>query len=200
MRCPGLPALAAAEPPREWIDPDTGHRVVRLSDEPGTASLYFNQNAYRPTGEKIVVTTHHGISTIELATRKIDPWSRGEVRVIVVGRKSGDVYYSKLQEGKSWIFATNLDTKATRRIAVLPRGESRRVNADETRWPARCWTGRSRLAEGGAPEGAAKRTDMANRRRGGRRPRVAPSGCSGDTRQPRRPADGVCGGQGTAAA
>ena len=31
----------AQEPPREWIDPDTGHRVVRLSDEPGSQSMYF---------------------------------------------------------------------------------------------------------------------------------------------------------------
>ncbi len=36
------------EPPREWIDPDTGHRVIRLSNEPGSASLYFHQNAYTP--------------------------------------------------------------------------------------------------------------------------------------------------------
>jgi oligogalacturonide lyase len=40
-----LPALAALAPaaraedlPRSWIDPDTGHRVVQLSTEPGTNS------------------------------------------------------------------------------------------------------------------------------------------------------------------
>ena len=48
-----LPLIVrAAEPPAEWIDPDTGHRVVRLSTEPGSASLYFNQNAYTPDGKK----------------------------------------------------------------------------------------------------------------------------------------------------
>src|SRR5262249_2575366 len=36
----------ANEPPREWIDPSTGHRVIRLSTEPGSSSLYFHQNAY----------------------------------------------------------------------------------------------------------------------------------------------------------
>jgi len=127
-----LPSLAATEPRREWIDPDTGHRIVRLSDEPGTASLYFNQNAYSPDGKKIIVTTHHGISTIELATRKIESVVEGDVRVIVEGRRSGDVYYSKMEEGKNWIFATNLETKATRRIAVLPHGGVATVNADET--------------------------------------------------------------------
>jgi hypothetical protein len=37
------------ELPREWIDPDTGHRVIRLSDEPGSQSLYFHQNGYTLT-------------------------------------------------------------------------------------------------------------------------------------------------------
>ena len=50
--------LAAAQDalPTEWIDPDTGHRVIRLSREPGTASLYFHQNAYSADGKKLVVT------------------------------------------------------------------------------------------------------------------------------------------------
>ena len=33
------------EPPTEWVDADTGHRVVRLSREPGSASLYFHQRS-----------------------------------------------------------------------------------------------------------------------------------------------------------
>ena len=127
-----LPVLAAEEPPREWIDPATGHRVVRLSDEPGTASLYFHQHAYSPDGRKIVVTTPKGISTIELATRRIEPVVAGEVRVMVVGPKSGDVYYTKKEEGTAWIYATNLETKATRRIAAVPRGGVSSLNADET--------------------------------------------------------------------
>jgi oligogalacturonide lyase len=53
---PGAQTLDKA-PPREWIDPDTGHRVVRLSDEPGSQSLYFHQNAYTPDGAKLIVTT-----------------------------------------------------------------------------------------------------------------------------------------------
>src|SRR5262245_49232687 len=34
-----------ASPPAEWVDAATGHRVVRLSTEPGTRSLYFHQNS-----------------------------------------------------------------------------------------------------------------------------------------------------------
>ncbi|MEO6003469.1 MAG: oligogalacturonate lyase family protein [Opitutus sp.] len=128
----GARLFAADAPPREWIDPDTGHRVVRLSEVPGTASLYFHQNAYSTDGKKIVVTTPTGIATINLDTRAIEQVVTGEVRVIVVGRKTGDVYYSQQKDGKNTIFATNLETKATRRIAEVPRGGVSSLNADET--------------------------------------------------------------------
>src|SRR5260370_30440179 len=65
-------ATEAAEPPTEWIDPDTGHRVVRLSKEPGSASLYFHQNAYSADGQKLIITTPSGVSAIDLKTRAIE--------------------------------------------------------------------------------------------------------------------------------
>jgi oligogalacturonide lyase len=43
-------------PPTDWIDPATGHRIIRLSQEPGTSSLYFHQNAYNQRGDKLFVT------------------------------------------------------------------------------------------------------------------------------------------------
>src|SRR2546426_8669031 len=95
---PLLLVVAQAEQkeiPREWIDPDTGHRVIRLSDEPGSASLYFHQNAYTPDGEKLIVTTPTGLSTINLKTRAIEKVVAGRVNVIIAGRKTGQVYYVK---------------------------------------------------------------------------------------------------------
>src|SRR5476649_1773609 len=74
---------AADEPPTDWIDPDTGHRVIRLSREPGTASLYFNQNAYTADGKKIIVTTPGGgIAAIDLQTREVKPLVPGPVSVL----------------------------------------------------------------------------------------------------------------------
>src|SRR5258707_8381019 len=96
----------ALEPPLDWIDPDTGHRIVRLSREPGSESLYFHQNAYSADGKKLVITTPTGLSTIDLATHVIDKVVEGRVSIIVTGRKSNDVYYTK---GGS-VFATNLNT------------------------------------------------------------------------------------------
>jgi oligogalacturonide lyase len=76
-----LPAAQSSskEPPREWTDPDTGHRVVRLSDEPGSQSLYFHQNAYTPDGSKLIITTPTGLATIDLKTRAIDKVVEGRV-------------------------------------------------------------------------------------------------------------------------
>jgi oligogalacturonide lyase len=122
-------ALAADQPPTDWIDPDTGHRIVRLSTEPGSGSLYFNQNAYTAAGDKVIITTPEGISTIDLKTRKIDVVVKGKVHVIMAARKSREVYY--LQDGV--IYAANLDTHATRKIGTPPpHGSVATLNADET--------------------------------------------------------------------
>jgi oligogalacturonide lyase len=122
-------ALHAQEAPREWIDPDTGHRIVRLSDEPGSGSLYFNQNGYTADGRKLIYTSPDGIHALELATRRSKLVVAGRVRVIEAGRKTMNVYYIK--DGA--VFATNVDTSATRQVGKLPpRGSTPTVNADET--------------------------------------------------------------------
>src|ERR1017187_5497449 len=126
-----LPAFLAqgAEPPKTWIDADTGHRVVRLTDEPNSASLYFNQNGYTADGRKMVYTTPEGISAFDLETRAAKSVVKGRVQVIVTGRKTPNVYYRKGDE----IYSTNVDTLETRRIGKLPvRGSVGTVNADET--------------------------------------------------------------------
>src|SRR5436853_1672561 len=102
-------AQEKTEPPREWIDPDTGHRVIRLSDEPGSASLYFHQNAYTPDGEKLIITTPTGLSTINLKTRAIERVVEGRVGVIVTGSKTRQIYYIK----NGIVYGTDLNTKAT---------------------------------------------------------------------------------------
>lgn len=132
---PAPTSVPTGEPPLEWVEPETGHRVVRLSREPGTASLYFHQNAYTASGDKLVVTTPKGISTIELKTGpnfgKIEQIVQGRTGSLVVGRKTRQVFYIK--DGA--VMATNLDTKTTREIVKRPElrtGSGLAVNADET--------------------------------------------------------------------
>ena len=129
----GLPLLfaqaPAPEPPTSWIDPATGHRVVRLTREPGSASLYFNQNGYTADGKKLVYTTPGGISVLDLATREARQVVEGRVRVIEAGRKTQRIYY--IREGA--VFSTDADSGETRRIGALPsHGSVSTVNADET--------------------------------------------------------------------
>lgn len=120
-----------AEPPKEWVDPDTGHRIIRLTDEPGTGSLYFNYYGYSRDGQKVIVTTaQRAIAAVDLRTLKMETVVEGPVAVMMVGRKSNDVYYRR---GDGMICATNLDTHNTREIVRLDRNESvSMVNADET--------------------------------------------------------------------
>src|SRR5215469_16831440 len=124
-----LAAMPAAEPPKSWIDPDTGHRIIRLTEEPGSASLYFNQNGYTADSKKMVYTTPQGISVLDLKTLAAKPVVAGRVRIIVTGHKTQNVYYIK----NGAVFSTDVDTLATREIAKLPeRGTVATVNADET--------------------------------------------------------------------
>ena len=118
------------EIPREWIDKDTGHRVIRLSDEAGSQSLYFHQNAYTPDGERMIITTPTGLSAINLKTRAVEKIVQGRVGIIIVGKKTGQVYYIK---DRTTVYATDLKTKVTKEIGKIPMaGSISTVNADET--------------------------------------------------------------------
>ena len=168
--------IAAAQTPipTDWIDARTGHRVVRLSRDDGTQSLYFNQNAYTPDGKKLIVTTAGGgIATITLATREVKPLVAGPVSVLVAGHKTGDVYYVKRLSGAgntggrnasgAIVYAANVDTGAAREVVTLPPGRSvSSLNADETLLlgtyvdgPARPPTQRTAPAAGNARFGQA---------------------------------------------
>ena len=135
---PGCATPAAKRETRtEWIDRDTGHRVVQLSREPGSESLYFNLNPFTPDGQKMVVTSSGGISLVSLQTHAIEKIVTGRLHIIMVGRKTGQIYYtsSKLENGATnrWVCAIDPTTKAVREILKLSRGqEVSAVNADET--------------------------------------------------------------------
>ncbi len=94
-------------PPKEWIDKDTGHRVIRLSDEPNSQSLYFNYPAYSPDGKKLTFFSPTGIYQVDLQTRAIEKilpavstlTSEGNPKVrnnlIQVGIKTGHLFITR---------------------------------------------------------------------------------------------------------
>ena len=130
--CVSSCAIAAEEPPAEWIEHSTGHRVIRLSREPGSASLYFHQNQYTATGDKMVFSTKDGLSTVNLKTREIEQIVEGRAGNVIVGKKTRQVFYTR----GDTVYATHLDTRVTREIAKFPPemrgGSGFAISADET--------------------------------------------------------------------
>ena len=130
------PSLAPpAGPPTSWIDPDTGHRVIRLTREPGSDSFYFNENAYTPDGQKMAYATTNGISVLNLATLEAKPLVTGRTHPILVGHHTPNLYYTRATDDPlfSTLWCVNLDTGENRKLADLPRRASvMAINADET--------------------------------------------------------------------
>ena len=100
-----------------------------MSPDGGGSSLYFHQNTYTPKGDKFIFDTREGIVAIDLM--KLGKESvKPEIvvpgaRAIGMAWRTPVVYYRK----SGALYATNLETKATRKIAET-RGTV--VNADET--------------------------------------------------------------------
>jgi oligogalacturonide lyase len=132
---PGTNAPAPAEPPTSWVDPATGHRVIRLTREPGSDSFYFNVNGYTPDGKRMAYSTPNGISVLNLETMEAKQLVAGPAKTIIVSHKTPNLYYTR--PTKDPLFHTlrcvNLDTGENRKIADLPRRASvSAINADET--------------------------------------------------------------------
>jgi oligogalacturonide lyase len=121
--------LHAQAPPTDWIDPATGHRVLRLSGDDGGSSLYFHQNTYTPKGDKLVFDTRAGIAAVDLTKLGKEPVKPEVVvpggRAVSAAWRTPDVYYRK----SGALYATNLESKAERKVAEA-RGSV--INADET--------------------------------------------------------------------
>ena len=143
---------AQATPPTTWVDKDTGHRIHRLTNEPGSSAFYFNVNAYTPDHRTMVYTAPDGIHTLDMktfATRLLVPnpprpprapsdqrdGFRGGLHTIVVGHKTNSVFFTKTDPDTriSTVFSANTDTGEVTRLTDLPKGAGiSSVNADET--------------------------------------------------------------------
>jgi oligogalacturonide lyase len=126
---------ASTTPPASWVDPDTGHRIIRLTREPGSDSFYFNVNGYTPDGKRMAYTTTSGISVLNLETLETKQLVIGKTRPIIVAHHSDTLYYTRPTTNRlySTLWSVNLDTGENRKLADLPRRASvSAINADET--------------------------------------------------------------------
>lgn len=130
-------AGAYAAPVRQWTDPTTGHEIVQISSEPGTASLYFHQSSYTPQGDKMVISVPDGISTVTMADWSVKPLIKGkDLQLLFTGRKTRTAYYASRgrddRAGVTTISAVDIDSGKVRKIATVDRGSIGSINADET--------------------------------------------------------------------
>ncbi|MFL5616946.1 MAG: oligogalacturonate lyase family protein [Gemmatimonadaceae bacterium] len=129
---------APDDPPTDWIDPDTGHRVIRLSTEPGSQTLYFHDNAYTPDGDKYVFSSPSGIMLLDVTTLGTSP-PKPELVVpsasgAYAARRTREVYFIRRGPGPGrgaggQVFAYNIDT---RQLRPVPNATRTLINADET--------------------------------------------------------------------
>lgn len=129
----------SAEIRREWIDPATGHRIVRVDDRPGVYGLYFNYNAFTPDGGRMVYLTPEGIRTASTRDWSTKLVFRGTVdRLLFAGHTRATAYYTTRPagsgdgEGAFTVWVLDLDTGRSRKIADMPGGRIESINADDT--------------------------------------------------------------------
>lgn len=117
---------------REWFDPDTGHRVVRLSNEAGSSSLYFNFNGYTPEGDYLIISTPSGLDKVHMTTFAVDPVLRlaSPFKFLFVGLKYRRAYYQTLDDNA--IHYVDIDNGNKVEIARVGRGDIQSINCDET--------------------------------------------------------------------
>lgn len=125
-------SLGSQNIPVTWVDSDTGQRVTRLTSEPDSRSLYFNQNAFTPDGKQMVYLANKSIYVVALTgnnpTRLLVP---GPIDSIVVGRKTPTVYFTKAAD--RGFYGINVNTGQTLKILDLPlHARITTLNADET--------------------------------------------------------------------
>ncbi|HEY4148263.1 MAG TPA: oligogalacturonate lyase family protein [Chitinophagaceae bacterium] len=141
--------------PAEWIDKDTHHKVIRLTDESrSNLSFYFHNNPF--VGNRMVyyssaaapqlvsdrvakVETYNGntkdkqLYVVDLTTHKAEPITHqsSPMNGEIVGKKGKNVFY----QIKDSVFCTNIDSKKTKLIYVFPgdfKASITSLNADET--------------------------------------------------------------------
>jgi len=151
------PLTWAEDPPKTWVDKDTGHRVLRLSDEANSGGFYFNINAYTPDHKSMIYTAPDGIHVLDMDTHKTrllvpnppattaGPSTDGSAargagagpnpHALVAGNKTNSVFYTQRDPATQTtaVYKADTNTGAIRKLTDLPPKISIvSVNADET--------------------------------------------------------------------
>jgi len=113
--------------PNEWVDEDTGHRIIRLTRGiKGSRSFYFHNNPFfkelDDEGDIMVfyseVDSLRQLFSVNLKTLEAEQltYHPNQIRGEILSQISREVFY----QSKDSIYATNIDTKSTKLIFVFP--------------------------------------------------------------------------------
>ncbi|MEO6314551.1 MAG: oligogalacturonate lyase family protein [Chitinophagaceae bacterium] len=140
--------------PAAWIDKDTHHKVMRLTNNGrsnmsfyfhnnpfiGNSMVFYSSEATQPDKEKAVKQETYNSNTkdkqlymLDLKTLQSAPLTQqaAPMNGEIVGRKGRNVYYQIADS----IFLTNIDTRKTELVYVFPpdfKASITTLNADET--------------------------------------------------------------------
>ena len=131
--------------PVEWIDKDTHHKIIRLTQpDSNSASFYFHNNPFVKRSDDDLMVFYGNdkysgdgfgkqLFYVNLKTLAITKLTDGGLRKTgeIVGRKNHNVYY----QAHDSIFSVNIDTKISTLEFVFPTGFKASItslNADET--------------------------------------------------------------------
>ena len=150
------PFARPQQPPKTWVDKDTGHRVWLLSDEANSGGFYFNINAYTPDHKSMIYTAPDGIHVLDMETHKprllvpnppataaesADPSAvRGagasrNPHALVAGSKTNSVFFTQRDPATNAAAVYKADVytgKITKLTDLPPKISIVSVNADET--------------------------------------------------------------------
>jgi len=144
----------AQKMPSAWIDKDTHHKVMRLTNNgrsnmsfyfhnnpfAGNSMVFYSSEATQPDNEKAAKQETYNSNTkdkqlyvVDLTTLKSSPVTQQPLPMNgeIAGRKGRNVYY-QVQDS---IYVTNIDSKKTALVYVFPadfKASITALNADET--------------------------------------------------------------------
>ena len=159
--CIGLPVFAqpsietgGKKMPDEWIDPSTGHKIIKLTRREGNnMSFYFHNNPF--AGNKMIFygtdylntanndsvkqetgnipASNKQLYSVDLKTLKVEQltYQPNSMNGEIVAEKNKLVYY----QVKDSVFSTHIETKQTKLVYVFPadfKASITTINADET--------------------------------------------------------------------
>ena len=126
--------------PTDWVDEETGHRIIRISGDEGGGKLYFYRNSFTPEGDLLVYSSPLGIMRYDLDEgRRSVLIDNPDADLMFTARTSRTVFYSISDPGEAsiydrprTIYAADIDTGESRQMARIERGQVGSINADDT--------------------------------------------------------------------